>query len=157
MKANIDQNVTHRQLDKDWTWVHVSVSISNQGQRFLDLKSGTIRIQKIMPLDKAIEDKIANNHDPISLKSHKEPWQNLCDPYEPVLKVGIEPGEVDQINCEFIIPSNVQTVKIYSFFKKKQKQGIGLTKTTIYDIIAPTVTHRQTVIKNEVTRNRIPE
>ncbi|MCP4989048.1 MAG: hypothetical protein GY928_24220 [Colwellia sp.] len=142
LKANIDQKVTHRQIDKDWTWVHVSVSISNQGKRFLDLKSGTIRIQKIMPLAKEIADKIANNQDPISSISHKVPWPNLCDPYEPVLEVGIMPGEIDQINCEFIIPSYVQSVKIYSFFKKDQKQRKGLTKTTIYDIIPQSVTHR---------------
>ncbi len=155
VKANIDQKVTHRQITKDWTWVHVSVTISNQGKRFLDLESGVIRIQRILPLEKKIKDKIMNNQDPIVIGTHnvgKVSWLKLCEPYEPKFKVGIEPGEVDKVNCEFIIPAFIHTVKIYCHIDNKQSQGngwtskmfsylgkkqnqsfLGWTATTIYD------------------------
>jgi hypothetical protein len=48
----------------------------------------------------------------------------------------IEPGEEQEFCFEFIIPSNVQTVAIYSHFGnvKKRKGDLGWNRTTWYEI-----------------------
>ncbi len=133
-KANIDHKVTHRQIDDDWTWVHISITISNPGKRLLNLESGIIRIQKIMPLSKEIRKMIKNNKSPISQKSYRVPWPTIGKSYKPQLNIKIQPGEDDTLDYEFIVPSKIRTVKIYSYFTKQQKPPIGWGKSTIYDI-----------------------
>ena len=76
-KANIDHKVTHRQIDDAWTWVHVSITISNPGKRLLKLKSGIIRIHKIMPLSKNISKMLKNGKSPIPEESYKVPWHRI--------------------------------------------------------------------------------
>ncbi len=133
-KANIEHNVTHRQINNDWTWIHISITISNPGKRFLDLKSGIIRIQKILPLDSKIRDRINNNKKLVSQKSYGVPWPRIDKQYEPQLNIRIQPEETDTLNYEFIIPFKTETVKIYSYFEMQQSPQIGWGKTTIYDI-----------------------
>ncbi len=151
-KANIIHEITHRQIDKDWTWIHVSISISNPGKRLLNLESGIIRIHKILPLSKDISKMLKNKKNPISEESCKVSWHRIGKEYTPMLNIKIQPGEEDNLECEFIIPSYVQTVKIYSYFAKRQRKqnsnsmietshlanlqntDIGWGKETIYDI-----------------------
>lgn len=133
-KANIEHTVTHRQINNDWTWVRVSITISNPGKRLLDFESGIIRIQKILPLDSKIRSIFERNESPISKKDYKVRWPRIGKSYEPQLDIKIEPGEEDNLDYEFIIPSYVKTVKIYSYFSKQENPPLGWAKSTIYDL-----------------------
>jgi len=133
-KVNFTHVVAHRQINEQWTWLHVSIIISNVGKRTLDLKSGIIRVQKILPLDPKISERIKRNETPIDEKAMIVLWPRIGKPYKPKIDIKIESGESDRVNCEFIIPSYVQTIKIYSFFKKSEDSTIGWPVTTIYDI-----------------------
>ena len=133
-KANISHMVTNRQINENLTWVHVSIKISNAGKTTLDLTSGIIRIQKILPLDPKISEIIERNENPIPQGSLIVAWPRIGDSYEPSLNIKIEPGESDILKCEFIIPSYVKAVKIYSYFEKQKDSQTGWSATTIYDL-----------------------
>ena len=133
-KANISHMVTHRQINENLTWVHVSITITNAGKTTLDLASGVIRIQKILPLDPKIKERIDRNENPIPKDSMIVAWPRIGDSYKPPLKIKIKPGESDILKSEFIIPSYVKTVKIYSFFTNEKESKTGWSATTIYDL-----------------------
>jgi hypothetical protein len=93
-----------------------------------------VYIQKIIPLDKSIEDLINNNQHPISKEYKIVSWPLLDEPYKSKINVAIEPGEIDKLEYEFIIPSYIETIKIYSYFENKESHPIGWSQTTIYDL-----------------------
>jgi hypothetical protein len=134
LKANITHEVTHRQINDNWTWLRVSIVISNPGKRLLDLESGIIRVQKVLPLDSKIQNMFDRNENPVSGEYYKVPWPRIGKSYEPKFDVKIEPGEEDNQDYEFIIPSYVKTVKVYSYFAKQESPPIGWKESTIYDI-----------------------
>ena len=133
-KLNISHTITHKQIADRWIWIHASITISNIGKRILSLESGTVYIQKIIPLDKSIEDLINNNQHPISKEYKIVSWPLLDEPYKSKINVAIEPGEIDKLEYEFIIPSYIETIKIYSYFENKESHPIGWSQTTIYDL-----------------------
>ena len=49
----------------------------------------------------------------------------------------IEPGEKQDIQFDFIISKNIQTVAVYTFVKNKKRRDreIGWDSTTIYEIL----------------------
>ena len=133
-KANIVHEVVHRKITDKWTWLHISTLINNVGKTSLDINSGIIRVQQILPLDPKISEKIKHNQSPIDQEAMIVLWPRIGDPYKPKINLKIEPGESDTVKCEFIIPSYIQTVKIYSYFAKSQDSGIGWSTATIYDL-----------------------
>jgi hypothetical protein len=133
-KANISHIVTHRQLTDKWVWVHVAITVSNPGKRPLYLEHGTFRIQAILPLDIEIADQIKRD-----VKNIIPPgfmivqWPQVGNAYEKVpINQRIDPGESDKLNAEFIIPSFLQTIKVYTHFEKAS--GMGWAETTIYQL-----------------------
>jgi len=130
-KANITHEITHRRITPEFTWLHVSISITNVGKRLLHLDSGFTRIQNNLPSDPAVADLIKTGKSPFSPETFRIPWP-LIDSYNLNLTIDIEPGETDILNHDFIIPSEVRTVKVYSYFERLQ--DLGWSKTTIYDI-----------------------
>jgi hypothetical protein len=133
-KANISHEVTHRRLNDNWIWVHVAITVTNPGKRPLYLKNGTFRIQGILPLDINVNEQIKNDANKlISPGLIGVQWPQIGNAYEKVpINERVDPGESEKLNIEFIIPSFLQTIKIYSHFEKAQ--GIGWTATTIYQL-----------------------
>lgn len=132
-RANISHAVTHVQITKDWVWVHVASKIENVGNTNLNLDSGIMRLQKILPLDSRISAKIEAKSSPID-EDYIVPWPTIGPSYElEKIAVKIAPGEEETLEHEFIIPSYVETVKIYSFIGKKG-EPIGWHRTTIYHL-----------------------
>ena len=132
-RANIRHEVTYRQISDKWTWINIGVTIENKGNIPLVLKLGDIRIQKILPLDPLISKALKENRSPISQDEFKVLWP-LLDHYKAKLNVDIEPGESDRSNYEFIIPSYIRTVKIYTAFTNPEKSQLVWSESTIYDI-----------------------
>jgi len=133
-KANVSHLVTHRQISDDWNWVHVAVTIKNVGQRPITLKYGKVRIQKIYPLETKIHKQLLNMKNPVSEKSCVVDWPEPCKPLTPPLDCNIWPGEEERLEFEFIIPTTIETVKIYSFFEKQKTPQLGWSETTIYKL-----------------------
>ncbi len=126
LKADITHTVIYRQIDDKQTWVRVSIEISNQGKRLLDLKYGLFGIHQVLPLE--------SDDIPI-VKDYRVDWPLIGDHCKRKLNIKIEPGEKDHLVHEFLIPRNVKTVEIYSYFQNPEIPDIGWSKSTIYDLI----------------------
>ena len=107
--------------------------MNNKGNIPLVLKSGDIRIQKVLPLSSKIIKILEKDRSPILPDEFKVPWP-LLDHFEPNLNINIEPGEDDRSNYEFIIPSYIKTVRIYTAFTNPEKPQLVWAESIIYDI-----------------------
>jgi hypothetical protein len=146
LRANISQSVAHRQLTDEWAWVHVSTKLENVGKRVIQLNSGVVRVQKILPLDrKILSDLVEKKTNPILEGERLVNWPSPTPEYEQSLDILIESGEHHTVYSEFIIPSKIETIQVYSFFKNKalstnrifrywETQPIGWSHVTIYDL-----------------------
>ena len=133
-KANITHEIADRLLTKESRWVHVAITITNPGKTMLILGDGTIRIQQILPLNDSIAKALAHlgkNNDANGItanENHVVYWPPLYADYHPRLPVQIAPGEAATVYCEFVIPSSLKTVKIYSDFSERKASSGDLLK-----------------------------
>jgi hypothetical protein len=163
-KANITHTVKHEKITEDWTWVHVGVIIANPGLRRLELRHGTFRIQGIIPLGDVIKDKIKRGEVLIDKKDGIVQWPTIgkiyvsgeqkpeviCEnEYENrEINVNIDPGESQKLVVEYLIPSFIKAVRVYSYVSRdlspweKLKSAYGLAdgknygwyQISIYDL-----------------------
>ncbi|MEW6657874.1 MAG: hypothetical protein AB1424_04360 [Thermodesulfobacteriota bacterium] len=153
-KANISHTLEHEKITDKWTWVHVGVIISNPGVRRLELRHGTFRIQGIMPLADMIKEKIEKGEAIIPKDDGIVKWPTIgkiyvddnqkreviCEnEYENRdINIDIDPGESQKLIVEFLIPSFVKAVRIYSHVYRDQsswekvKYFMGLEKMEKY-------------------------
>ncbi len=133
-KANISHIVTERQLTDKWVWVHVAITVSNPGKRPLYLENGTFRIQGILPLDREMAEQVKRDVNKLIASGVMVvQWPQVGNSYEKVpINQRIDPGESERLNMEFIVPSFLQTIKVYSHFEKAY--GMGWAETTIYQL-----------------------
>jgi hypothetical protein len=132
-RANISHEVTHRPLDDRWTWVGLSVTVENAGNRRLDLERGIVRIQQVLPLDAALAGKLAAGES--LMDGTAIPWPRIGESYELELHNQIQPKESDSsFHYDFVVPSNVRTVRLYSYFEQRADPPLGWGHATFYDI-----------------------
>lgn len=154
-KANISHTLEHEPITEKWTWVHVGVIISNPGVRRLELRHGTFRIQGIMPLGDVIKEKIQKGEAIIPKDDGIVKWPTIgkiyvnenyktdviCEnEYENRdVKIDIDPGESQKLVVEFLIPSFVEAVRIYSHLYRDKtiweniKASCGFTTIEKYE------------------------
>lgn len=136
-RASISHHVTHKPIADGKLLLHVTVIITNLSNVLLSLVTLEIRIQRILPVPKKILETIAQGLDPV-LPGHLEIGWPIITSRELRPKKGeyeVEPGESQEIHCDFIVSSEVQTIEIYSYLKNQTKWGreIGWDSTTLYD------------------------
>jgi len=119
-RAEISHEITYRNISKDYKWVHVLVNIKNIGRIPIRIEKGSVNVQRILPLNSEIENKLKSGTNIIDKKFFIVIWQN-ADKYNTIHNLQkptmIEPGEVDKKYFEFIIPHNLITIKVYSYFE----------------------------------------
>ncbi len=142
--ANIEQKVSHIPLTDQVNLIRIGVDLTNMGNSRLVSRKCIIRIQQISPILPC------EGHEPCAVKQvnaalketeRKEDrfsWPLLTERVKIFGKpLDIEPGEKDVIDFEFVIPSNIETVRIYSYFrnekKTKGKDEVGWSVSTYYD------------------------
>ncbi len=163
-KANISHTLKHEQITDKWTWVHVGVIISNPGVRRLELRHGTFRIQGITPLADVIKEKIQKGEAIIPKDDGIVKWPTIgkifvnengkreviCEnEYENRdISIDIDPGESQKVVVEFLVPSFLKAVRIYShvyrdqsswekvkyFFGLEKVEKYGWYEVSIYDL-----------------------
>lgn len=127
------------------------VELENTGDRLVILTEGEVAIYQVFPLPdefaRLIKDR--KHQDNPSEKRYENGvlkrgesgvlWPALKNEpkrWEPG-EVEIEPGEVHQVDFNFILSNTVRRVRIYTWFENsaKQKKGLGWTKVTFADVI----------------------
>jgi hypothetical protein len=133
-RATISHSITHRVLTPDSTWVHASIRFTNIGKRAIDLHSGVVWLERILPLEDRLEAQLKEGKPLIAPKQELVEWPRLGEGYTPELNRSFEPGEDEDLEYEFVIPSSIRTVKLYSWFERLHEPRIGWSKSTVYEI-----------------------
>lgn len=126
--ANIEHKVSHVQLSKDTILLRVSIVVTNTGNSRLVIKKSDIRIQQILPLTGCVENyPCAEKQINEALQKRERTkdrfsWPMIARRLKPwEIPLDIEPSEKDEIDFEFVIPSDVTTIRIYSYFRNEEK------------------------------------
>ena len=142
--TNIEQKVSHIALSDDINLLRVDIGLTNTGKSMLVLKKSIIRVQQILPVLPCMEPEacaVKQVNAALKETERKEDrftWPLLSKRNKIFEKpLDIEPGEKDVIDFEFAIPSKVEAVRIYSYFrneeKTKGKDEVGWSTSTYYD------------------------
>jgi hypothetical protein len=137
-RADINHKVTAVELIQGKIFlVHVAIKIINQGDVLIRLTEGEVRLQKVSPLAPELQ-KIIKDDSLARTQELLELDLPLIDRKEIKDEIRIEPHESDEIYFDFVIKSDVKTVKIYSHFTNKRMYSkstpIGWRLTTFYDL-----------------------
>ena len=133
-RATISHSITDRALTPDSTWVHATIRFTNIGKRKIELHSGVVWLEKILPLEDRLAQQLHEGKSLIAPAQGMVEWPRLGDGYTPALDRSFEPGEDEDLEFEFVIPSEVRTVKLYSWFERLHEPRIGWSKSTVYEI-----------------------
>ena len=132
----ISQKVSHRPIGESYFHVDVSVTLQNSSRVKVELRKGFFLLQQIAPVDdQDVETLYAQMF--VDKEIEDILWPKLYEVHrsweESVLI--IEPGEIHQEVCEFIVTRGVESVLIYAFFYNTVTSNpSGWYSTTIYDI-----------------------
>ena len=137
---SISHSVSHRPVGESYTHIAVTVSLYNSSKVKISLRDGFLRVQQIAPMaDQEIERLYAQvfaDNEEVDLQ-----WPTLDEVQRTWSKSGgiIEPGERHLEPCEFVIPRDVESVVIYTYFHNpKYAEGLqtpeGWGATTVYNI-----------------------
>jgi len=135
-RADIFHEITYRNIYKGNNWVHVLINIKNIGKTPIVIEKGTVWIQQVTPLADKFKTDLDSGVNIIN-KDYAVVWPNACnqEPYKRNTPISIEPGETDRKSYEFIVPRDVTTIKVYSYFENPNKSyDIGWKTITIYDM-----------------------
>lgn len=131
-KAELDHRVAFHRLSEDRLLLRVGLFVRNSGNVLLSWKEGGVRIQQVAPcpshIVKWIEGELSRQNTmegnwPVigerSLKDHRQE---------------IEPNEGDVTYFDFVVPTDVKTVVVYSFIMNAAKSGIAWNHTTTHRV-----------------------
>jgi hypothetical protein len=133
-RATLEQVVTHRELDGDHTFLRVSVKVDNVSAVLLSTETVRTDVFQVLPVTeetgKALQ---AGQLVPDGSRDARWP----CIAYHEGLAPGqIEPGEGDEFGFDFVLPTEVSTLFVYSYLKNVTQEGreLGWTVTSLYDL-----------------------
>lgn len=144
--AKIAHKVTHRVLNKEKTYLSVFVIIENAGKTAINIVSGIIYVRKVLPIDENISLLIdsaaesdlreANVENLFTDSGRQVAWPEIGyrSPEWKNEDLLIEPGESEEIQFDFIIDSNTETIEIITYFKNVLSERRGWKLTTLYDL-----------------------
>ena len=137
---SISQEVSHRLLGGEYVHLAVTATLSNRSKVKVELLDCFFRLQQISPLsDDDVETLYAQvfidrEIDALqwpTLDKHTRRWRSG--------QLTIEPGEIQQITCEFIVSSAVDSILAYSYFYNPEgvssaRASDGWDATTVHDL-----------------------
>jgi len=137
-RAKVTHAIAHKPLAHGQRLLHVATSVSNPGEVLLCLVSGFTRVQQVLPVPHEFAEAVRKGEDPVKVGETEYAWPLLgertwnwqAEPHE------IEPGESEEIHCDFVVDNQATTLEIYTYFRNKEKPGrqIGWNVTTLYDL-----------------------
>ena len=138
-RVKLSHSIFHRKLGSGKDLVHVIVTIQNIGEILLSLRMLETRIHQVIPLPQKVADSVAKGENPITSDSTEiDSWTELgnhrCNFQKDLFEV--EPGEIQEIHHDFLIPEENGTILIYSYLQniKKRNRDIGWDLTTFHEL-----------------------
>ena len=136
----ITHEVSHRPVGDSYVHIAVKAALHNGSRVKVELRDGFFLLQQIAPVSdpevEALYDAVFVDRDDADFQ-----WPTL-DEVERRWERDecvVEPGEMHQELCEFLVKSDIKTALLYTFFTNseypKSSQTQGWDAATVYDII----------------------
>jgi hypothetical protein len=136
-RATLSHKLAHRALPGERTFLRVTTQIANTGTVVLNLDRMTVRVQQVIPLGGDFGETVAQGLDLVQEGETLVRWPVLGERSQRWDRGvrQVEPGETDEITCDFVLRDVVQTVQVYTYFNNVVKSGreIGWVARTLYD------------------------
>jgi hypothetical protein len=132
-KAEIDHRVEFLPLSEDRLLLRVGLSVRNTGSVLLTWKEGGIRVQQVAPCEPHITQWIESGLRETDATEGN--WPVVGERSVSSHQQEIEPNEADATYFDFVLPSDVQTVLVYSFIMNSMKSDIAWNHTTTHRVL----------------------
>jgi hypothetical protein len=153
-RPKIEHQVVIKKIQSTQYLLFATITIINASEVLLKIRSGSIWVQQVLPLTPELQILIERYGEyqraaPLWGDGGREiNWTakaRLDLSLEKRSIIKIEPSEVETICCDFLISSEIQTIKLSSYFEDDSKPGFGWTLTTIHDINFPSASRKENV------------
>jgi hypothetical protein len=133
-KATLQLVLYHRELSTEQTLLHAKVKIHNAGRGLMELTRVRAVVDQVLPFAGEIE---VGYMDPTE-KEGETNWKPFAES-EQVLQAEeaeMEPGENDEFDFDFAVPSSFETVHVYVYVENYKKRGkkLGWCVSNYYDL-----------------------
>jgi hypothetical protein len=145
--AEVNHAISHWNLGNNHVYLSLLVTIKNCGKVLIQLDSGMIIVQQILPLLDELKGLIQESSDEdisdgksklFHEKNSQIAWREIgCrEPKWKMEEVNIEPGESEEFQYDFILKEDILSIRIKTYFKniKYINSNIGWRKTTSYNL-----------------------
>src|SRR5680860_337369 len=142
-RLTVDQRVTSFPIPDDQIVLQVETEFVNAGQTLVRIDHGFTRVQQVLPLDESL-DKIINParygnsqttqevRNALRSKMKKGiPWPMICKRVWQQ-EIVIEPSEEHSWREEFLLPSSVEKVRVYTYLFSPDDRSLGWEASTIH-------------------------
>ena len=131
-RGTISHEITHRSLTDTTLHLSVTVIFSNTGRvvwSFAPERGNRTTIQQLKPID---HEDLTSLHDRIAAgESQTYEWPGI-DERPMARNLEVEPSDAEEINHEFVLDSDIESILIYSYYGTDNR---GWQATTIYDFV----------------------
>ena len=141
---SLSQEVTHRLINPDYFHIGVSLQVHNTSRVKVVMGDVLFQLQEVAPTTKEEAERL---RDEVFMTREKNDLQwplryELSRGWRQGMVSVAEPRESLEIACEFIVPSTMHTVLVYSFvdnsqYKEKPQRVEGWARSTVHDLTAP--------------------
>jgi hypothetical protein len=144
-RIRVDHQVDYVRLGDDQALVRGVVTMTNIGVFELPIRSGNVRVHQVAPLQNCPESvdtgtecvsrSIKEGKDLVSERSLVITWPPLG--FEPISlddESDLPPNKTRTIQTDFILPSNVEAIELYTFIKNEgeDSKNVGWVTRTIH-------------------------
>ncbi len=133
-RATLEQIVTHRELGPEHTFLRVAVKIDNVSTVLLSTDQVRTDVYQVLPVTQDVSEALAEGR--LVPDGEREAGWPCVASYEGAGPGQIEPGEGDEFGFDFVIPTQLAAVFIYSYIKNVTQEGreLGWGVTSLYDL-----------------------
>jgi len=125
--------IEHKRISDSKVLLRVIVMVANGGEVLIRAKRGFVWVQQVMP---GAEEFLSLAEPEVVNGCHVR-WPLIGERDAELSElVEIEPQEEQEFCFEFLLPSDIETLSIYSHFEnaKKKKTQLGWNKTSMYEV-----------------------
>jgi hypothetical protein len=142
-RATLQQVITHRELSDSHTYLRVALQIKNTSTVLLPNEQARTDVYQVLPLHPDVERALEGDQLIPEGETHAT-WYCLGT-YDVPTHGKIEPGDSDEFSFEFVVPTDVKTVYIYSYVSNPTANNLGWGLSCLYDLHSAGGQHTQEV------------
>lgn len=133
-KIDTSHKLECRKINDQLLWIGAKIKLENKGNVTAFLTKGKVRVQKILPLASHIKKRIESDQSLIPNKELVVDWPVIGPTIIDGFKSEIRSGETDEFDVDFIVPSYVKSIKLYSYFDRVTDSTLGWKHSSFHDL-----------------------